>query len=213
VASAASPNGRRTGRPSGSPPNREAILASARQQFIEHGYDGATIRGIAAGADVDAALVHHYFGTKERLLLTSLQESGPAQQAVEGHLGNLVAAGTDGLGERLIRATFEVYGSLLGPGWGSLVSLLRSAATREDAAGMLREGFARGGLAQLIRALDVPQPQVRMALIGSELVGLAMARFVIRLEPVASADIDSLVAWYAPTLQRYLTEPLPGDEA
>src|SRR5579859_4084268 len=83
VATSTTSNGRRTGRPAGSPPNREAILASARQQFIAHGYDGATVRGIAAGAGVDAALVHHYFGTKQRLLVTALQQGGPAQQAVE----------------------------------------------------------------------------------------------------------------------------------
>jgi hypothetical protein len=59
----------------------------------------------------------------------------------------------------------------------------------------------------------VPRAQTRAALIGTELVGLALARFVLSVEPIASADLDTLVAWYGPTLQRYLTGPLLGDAA
>jgi AcrR family transcriptional regulator len=196
------------GRTPGSPPNRESILAAARRQFIERGYDGTTIRGIAAAAGVDPALVHHYFGTKDQLLLAALQQLAVVEESVP----RLLAGGADGLGERVLRATFEAYETSYQPMLAALVGLVRSAITHDNAAGVLRDGLAGGGLVRLIEALDLPQPRLRAALIGSELFGLAMARYVVHLEPIASADIDLLVAWYAPTLQRYLTQPLPGDD-
>jgi AcrR family transcriptional regulator len=190
------------GRTPGSPPNRESILAAARHQFIERGYENATIRSIAAAAGVDPALVHHYFGTKDQLLLAALQEMA----TVDESLPSLLAGDVDRLGERVLRATFEVYETTYQPMLAPLLGLV------DNAADLLHDGLAGGGLVRLIEALDQSQPRLRAALIGSELLGLAMARYVIRLEPIASANIDSLVAWYAPTVQRYLTEPLPGDE-
>lgn len=199
--------GRRTGRPPGSPPNRAAILESARTQFTERGYDGATIRGIAAGAGVDPALIHHYFGTKDQLLLATLLQAAQIEDAIAA----LLAGGLDGLGERLLRATFETYETALGPLRQAIVGLVRNAIASEDAARLLREGFAGGGLVRLLEGLGASQPRLRAALVGGELFGLALARFVVRVEPIASADIDSIVAWYAPTIQRHLTGPLPGD--
>lgn len=155
---------------------------------------------------MDPALVHHYFGTKDRLLVAAIQESRLVGEAIR----QMLAGGSEGLGERVIRATVEAYETL--PILGALIGLFRSALTNEDAARLMGELFPRGGVAQLIEALDLPQPELRAALVGSEVIGLAVARFLVRLEPIASADVDSLVAWYAPTLQRYLTEPLPGDE-
>ena len=73
---------------------------------------------------------------------------------------------------------------------------------------MLREGLMGGGLFRLIEALQVSQTTVQPALLGSELFGLAMARYVIRVEPIASASVDRLATWYGPTVQRYLTGPL-----
>lgn len=208
MATRRAPTGRRVGRPAGSPPNREAILASARQQFVDHGYDRATIRSIAAGAGVDPALIYHYFGTKDRLLLAALRE----QAQVEEVIPQLLAGGVDGLGERVIRAMFDVFETLYRPMWAALIGLLRSAIADEDAARDLRQGFGDGGIGRLVEALGLPQPDLRAALVGSELFGLLIARLVVRMEPIASADIESLVAWYAPTLQRYLSGPLPGDD-
>lgn len=198
---------RRTGRPPGSPPNREAILESAREQFAERGYDGTTIRRIAAGAGVDPALVHHYFGTKDQLLLATLVEAAQLDTAI----ATLLTGGLDGLGERFLRATFETYEAALRPMMRAIVGLVRNAIASEDAARLLREGFAGGGLVRLLEALDASQPRLRAALVGGDLFGLALARYVVRVEPIASADIDSIVSWYAPTIQRRLTDPLPGD--
>src|SRR5215475_14300867 len=110
---------KRSGRPPGSPPNREAILESAREQFAERGYDGTTIRGIAAGAGVDPALVHHYFGTKDQLLLATLMDAAQLDTAI----ATLLTGGLDGLGERVLRATFETYETALRPMRQAIVGL------------------------------------------------------------------------------------------
>ncbi len=164
------------------------------------------MRSIAAAAGVDAALVHHYFGTKDGLLLSALRPDTPEE------LAQLIGGGFDGLGERFLRLTLKVYGYDYPGGWGTMIGLLRSASAHADAARLLRESFEHGGIGRLVEALGVPQPRLRAALVGAELVGLTMARHVVRLEPLASADPESLIAWYAPTLDRYLTGPLAGDE-
>jgi AcrR family transcriptional regulator len=196
---------RRTGRPRGSPPNRQAILDAARLQFSERGYSGATMRRIAAAAGVDAALVHHYFGSKDELLVAAMPPDDLETTLL------VIRGGRRGIGARLLRATLQIYGDEKAANWHTLLGLLRSAATHEDAARVLRETVARGGAAQLIDQLQVPQPRLRVALVVSQLVGLIMSRYVLRLEPLAGADVEALVALYAPALQRFLVGRLPGD--
>jgi AcrR family transcriptional regulator len=198
---------KRAGRPAGSPPNREAILAAAREQFRERGYDSATIRGIAAAAGVDPALVHHYYGSKEDLFAAALLLPTSPREALDG----VLAGDPDGLGERLVRRFLELWSGDSGSIGDTFIGLLRSASTHDDAARMVREFISREALGRIAEALDVPQPRLRAALAGSQLIGLALARFVIGVEPVASADVETLVECYAPTVQRYLTGPLPGD--
>lgn len=194
---------RRAGRPVGSPPNREAILAAARKEFSQLGYDRATIRGIAARAGIDPALVHHYFGSKDRLLAESLSlPINPAAFVLE-----ILSGDQDGLGERLLRRFLQIWASEP-TGGGALIGLVRTAAGNDEAARMIREFLQREVLGRIAAALKVDQPQLRAALAGSQLIGLAMARFVVRVEPLATADTETLVAAYAPTLQRYLTGPL-----
>jgi len=196
----------RVGRAPGSPPNREAILAAARGYFESHGYEGATIRAIAAQAGVDPALVHHYFGSKDQLLVAALKlPVNPRDVVVE-----LLAGGTETIGERLLRRMLSVWGADWATG-GSIIRMVRTAVSNEDAARMVREFFTREIIGRLAEALDVPQPRLRVALVASQILGIAMARFIIRIEPIASADPETLVALYAPTIQRYLTGPLPGD--
>jgi AcrR family transcriptional regulator len=197
-------NVRRPGRPAGSPPNREAILAAAREQFALSGYEGATIRGIAAGAGVDPALVHHYFGSKDRLFQAAMQLPLNPREIVTG----LLAGGPDGLGRRLLERFFDAWEAEPQAMGGALAGILRSAAGHEGAATMLREFVTNEVLEPIASALDVPQPRLRAALVASQVFGLAMARFVLRLDPIADASRETLIACYAPTLQRYLTEPL-----
>ncbi len=127
--------GGRVGRPAGSPPNREAILAAARTQFAERGYENATIRGIAAGAGVDPALVHHYYGSKDQLFAAALRLPFSPREVVP----QLLAGGVDELGEAVLRLLLDVWAS--DPSGGVLVGLVRSAISHEVAARMVREFF------------------------------------------------------------------------
>src|SRR5438105_5661672 len=191
----------RPGRPAGSPPNQEAILAAAREQFARRGYEQATIRGIASAAGVDPALVHHYFGSKDRLFAAAVELPFVPGEVVP----ELIAGDLEHLAERLVRAVLELWTS------DAFVGLVRSAASHEEAARMFREFNSRHFVEPVAEALPVPQAELRAALASSQVVGLLMARLVVRLEPIASADSETLVACYAPGLQRCLTGPLPGD--
>ncbi len=197
----------RVGRTPGSPPNREAILDAARGYFERHGYERATIRAIAAEAGVDPALVHHYFGSKDRLLVAALQLPVNPRDVVPELLNGPV----EEIGERLLRRVLSVWGADWASG-GHMISLIRTSVTHENAAQMMREFFTREIIGRLAEKLEVPQPRLRIALVASQLMGLALARFIIRMEPIASADPETLIASYAPTIQRYLTGPLPGDD-
>jgi AcrR family transcriptional regulator len=178
---------------------RGAILAAARSRFAERGYEGTRLRDVAEAADVDVALVSYHFGSKDGLFAAAMEL--PANPAAL--IDQLLAAGTDGLGERLLRALLTLWDDQ--PGGNPMIALVRSAATNERAAALLR-GFVERELVQRIAAaIDAPQPELRAALTGSQLVGVIMARYVVRVEPIASADPDTLVAAIGPTLQRYLT--------
>ncbi|MGW0432662.1 TetR/AcrR family transcriptional regulator [Micromonospora sp. NPDC003197] len=195
---------RRTGRRPGNPDTREAILVAARQAFAERGFDGASIRSIAAGAGVDPALVHHYFGSKDQLFLAAL--NAPFDP------GELLPQITDGppdeIGARLVRIFLGVWDS---PAGAAGVALLRSAVGNEWTARLLRE-FA---ITQIMRRaaarlpIDPSQAPLRASLVVSQLVGLAITRYVLKLEPLASTKPEALVATVGPTVQRYLTGDLP----
>jgi len=190
----------RTGRRPGVGGTRERILAAARSDFGKGGYEGTTIRGIAAQAKVDPALVMHYFDSKDGVFRAAVQfPVDPAE-----FIPRLVAPGLDGLGERLVRFFVETWDS---PAGSPLLALIRSAVGNEDGAALLREFVTREVLGRLARALELDQPQLRAALVASQLIGLAMLRYVVRVEPLASASAAELVAWLGPTLQRYLTDP------
>ncbi len=190
----------RTGRRPGLGGTRERILAAARSDFGKAGYEGTTIRGIAAQAKVDPALVMHYFDSKDGVFRAAMQfPVDPAE-----FIPRLLAPGLDGLGERLVRFFVDTWDS---PAGSPLLGLIRSVVGNEEAAAQLREFVTREVLGRLARALELDQPQLRAALVAGQLVGLAMLRYVVRVEPLASASAAELVAWLGPTLQRYLTDP------
>jgi AcrR family transcriptional regulator len=191
---------RPTGRRPGNPDTREAVLAAARAAFAEKGYDGATIRGIAAAAGVDPALVHHYFGNKDKLFLAAVE--APADP--EDLLPEVLAGGPEDLGRNLLRMFLRVWD---GPARPAGLALVRSAVGSEWTAKLLREFLVARVLRRVVGTLDLPQAErdARGALVGSQLIGLVMARYVLKLEPIASAPAAELVEAVAPTLQRYLT--------
>jgi AcrR family transcriptional regulator len=196
----------RTGRRPGKQDTREAILAAARDTFAERGYDGASIRQIAAAAGVDPALVHHYFGTKEKLFAATVNfPMNPAE-----FVPRVLAGGVDGAGERLVRTFLTVWDSPVGIAG---VALLRSAVGSEIGARLLREFLSSQILRRVtaILEIDPDEAPLRTSLIASQLSGLGLVRYILRLEPLASAPREVVVAAVAPTIQRYLTGDFAAD--
>jgi len=191
----------RTGRRPGAGGTGEKILAAARAQFATVGYEAGTVRGIAADAAVDPALVLHYFGSKEGVFRAAVDF--PVDPA--DFIPRLLAPGLDGLGERLVRFFLETWDS---PAGRPLLALIRSVVASEDAAALLREFVTREVLGRLARALEVDQPQLRATLAASTLIGMAMLRYVVKLEPLASASPEVVAGWLGPAVQRYLTDPV-----
>ncbi|MGV9295092.1 MULTISPECIES: TetR/AcrR family transcriptional regulator [Amycolatopsis] len=189
----------RTGRRPGQTETREAILAAARDLFGRNGYEGATIRAIAAEAGVNPALVHHFFGSKDQVFATALHL--PVDPGV------VVAAILDGprsdVGERLVRLFLTLWETPVSR--DGFFGVLRSVSTTEQAADMLR-GFIQGALLDKIAgALDIPP--LRVTGIAAQLVGLAMVRYVIQVDPLARASHDEVLALIAPAVQQYIDRP------
>ncbi|WP_329280008.1 TetR/AcrR family transcriptional regulator [Streptomyces sp. NBC_00691] len=199
------PAPRRRGRPSrteeeSGPGARERILEAARAQFAERGYDKTSVRGIAKAAGVDAALVHHYFGTKDEVFAAAVEVSFEPAAVVPA----IVAGPRETIGERLARFFIGVWENPVSR--APLLAIVRSALTHEAAAKVLRTFVLRRLLERIAAELDVPDPQFRAELAASHMIGIAILRYVIQVEPMASADPEEIVAMVAPTLQRYLTE-------
>jgi AcrR family transcriptional regulator len=192
----------RRGRRPGAPDTRAAILAAARELFAVHGFGGTSVRAIAAEAGVDAALVHHYFGSKDDLFVAALALPVDPRERLAG----VVAEGPDGAGERMLRVFLSVWDD-------PELRLPLLALTRDllDPSGrrLMRDGFLPAVLHPVGVALGIEQPEVRMPLVASQVIGLILTRYVLEIEPIASMPADDLVAVYAPTIQRYLTDPLP----
>lgn len=193
------PERRRTGRRAGGTSTREAILDAARRRFAERGYEGATIRAIAADAGVDPALVHHFYGTKERLFVDATRFPAVPSELI----ARVAERGRDHLGEELVRAVLAVWESP--DSQEQAIALLRSAMTNERAAAMVRGFVSNAILGRVAAVLGDDDAEFRAALVASQIVGLGMARFIVRVEPVASADVEDLVHAIGPTVQRYLT--------
>lgn len=190
------------GRRPGAPDTRAEILESARTLFADRGFGGTTIRAIASAAGVDPALVHHYFGTKDDLFVAALELPVDPRTILEA----VAHDGLDGAGERLLRTFVGV--------WDDPENQLRFLAlfrrvVEPDGGLLLTEGFVPVVLGPVGQALGIDHPELRMPVVASQVIGLIMCRYVLRLEPLAAMSPDQLVATYAPTIQRYLTGPLP----
>jgi AcrR family transcriptional regulator len=190
---------RRPGRRPGPTSSREDILAAARVLFGERGYDKASIRAIAGEAGVDPALVHHYFGTKQRLFVAAVQlPVNPVEQLMA-----VLGDDPDRAGQRLAETFLLVWDRAADQ--SPLLALVRSAVGDERAAAMLREFITEEVLGQIAHRLGSPDARLRATLVGSQVVGLIMLRYIIRVEPLASTPADQVAAAVGPTLQRYLT--------
>jgi AcrR family transcriptional regulator len=194
---------KRTGRRPGATGTREQIAAAAREQFAELGYERATFRSIGAAAQVDPALVVHFFRSKENLFREVMQLP-PA-------LSEALMRVSDGPRSEMGRRLAELLVSALeNPASRSIVlGRIRSASSHPDAATLVRETVTHD-LAQLARAVSDDRPETRAVLVGVEVVGLALARYVVLVEPLASLPPKAVVELMAPTFQRHLTGPLPA---
>jgi AcrR family transcriptional regulator len=174
---------------------RAAILVAARERFAAQGYERATIRGIAAAAGVDPALVMRYYGSKEKLFAAAAQ--------FDLRMPDLSAVPRDRIGSALAE-------HFLGR-WeedDTLMALLRAGVTNKTAAGRLRGVFG-AQVAPLIAALsgDPATAATRAGLVSSQVLGFALCRFVLRLPPIVAMSRAEAVGWLGPTLQRYLLGP------
>jgi AcrR family transcriptional regulator len=192
----------RTGRRAGESGTREAILDAARSRFARSGYDGATIRAIAADAGVDPALVHHFYGTKEKLFVAAMHFPIVPSEV----LRDVVGSSRQRRGQAIVRTVLGIWDDP--PARVTALGLLRSAVTNEGAARMLREFVSDAILSLVARAAEPDDADFRAALVASQVVGLGFARLVLELEPVASASVDELARAIGPALQRYLTGDL-----
>lgn len=190
--------GRRPGRVD----TRAEILAAARASFAEKGFSGTTIRGVAATAGVDPALVHHYFGTKDDLFVAALRLPVDPRAV----LAPVIALGADGAAERLLRVFLSVWDDP-----ELRLSLVAVARTIFEPSGqaLFRDGFLKVVLGPVGVGLGIDDPDRRMPLVASQVIGLILLRYVLEVEPLASMDPELVVATYAPTIQRYLTGDLP----
>ena len=195
---------KRTGRRPGPTTTREAIAEAARRQFAELGYDRATLRGIAGEAGVDAALVVRFYGSKDALF----QEVMALPPAVAEAIAGLADGPTAAVGRRLAQA---IVGMLEDPRSRSVVlGRIRSASSHPDAAALVRETVTRD-VGRLVAALTDDEPETRAVLVGSQIVGLALARHVVRVEPLASLPASDVVDYIAPVFQHYLVGALRAD--
>jgi AcrR family transcriptional regulator len=189
---------RSRGRPAGGTTGdtRAAILAAARSQFADRGFSGASLRSIAGEAGVDASLISHYFGDKAQLLVATLElPVNPIEK-----LNGVVAGGVDGMAERLLQTFLSA--------WDPHRDVF-SAMVRTQFAGPPEEmpipTIIRDVVAHTIAdALEGDDRELRATLVGAQLFGMAMARYVLRLEPLADTSIDEVVSRYAPSLQRLM---------
>ncbi|OQR64648.1 TetR family transcriptional regulator [Streptomyces maremycinicus] len=195
---------RRRGRPprTESADTRDRILTVAREEFSERGYDKTSVRGIAKAAGVDPALVHHYFGTKEQIFEAAIEVAfaptlGAPEAIADGPL--------DQVGERLARFVLGVWENPTTR--KPLLAIVRSAVNNETAAAVFRRLVASQVLRRIAGRLDLPDAELRAELAAAQLVGCAMLRYVIKVEPLASVDLELIIARVAPVVQGHLTGP------
>jgi AcrR family transcriptional regulator len=194
---------RRPGRPAGNSDTRERILASARELFAQNGIDRTSIRAVAAGAGVDAALVHHYFGTKRQLFAAAIHlPIDPMTVLVP-----MRETPVEELGLRLPSVLLPIWDSELGAG---LIATMRSLLGGADV-NLARSFLQEVVVAEIAPRVDNPAGtgRIRAQFLASQLMGVVMARYIVKIEPFASLPAQQVAETIAPNLQRYLTGALP----
>ncbi|MEH3143250.1 MAG: TetR family transcriptional regulator [Mycobacterium kyogaense] len=195
---------KRPGRPPGASDTRDRILAVARDLFARNGFENTSIRSIAAGAGVDAALVHHYFGTKTQLFAAAIHIPIDPMTVI----GPLREVPVEEIGHVLPSLLLPLWDSEMGKGF---IATLRSLLAGSDVS-MVRSFLQDVITVEVGGRVDDPPGtgHIRVQFVASQLVGVVMARYILELEPFRSLPVDQVVETIAPNLQRYLTGELPG---
>jgi AcrR family transcriptional regulator len=189
---------KQSNRPRRSDSTRAAILKAARERFASDGYDRATIRSIAADARIDPSMVMRYFGSKERLFAIAAN--------FDLNLPDMSKLSRSDLGNRLVRHFLERWeGNRTDD---TLQVLLRSALTNEFAADRMRTIFSNQIVPAFATIFPIEEAKLRGSLVASQILGLALGRYILRFAPIATMDHQTLISVLAPTIQRYLTEDL-----
>jgi AcrR family transcriptional regulator len=199
---AGQPGKRGRGRPraaDGTPDARDRLLEAARARFASDGFDRASLRAIAADAGVDASLVRHHFGDKNGLLIATMQlPVDPAEL-----LRSMVAAGPDGLGPRLVAGflgAWDVHHEVFS-------GLIRTTVATAEAAPPALDVLRNVVLGSLVGVLDGPDGELRANLVAAQMIGMAVLRYVLRVQPLASAPAEQVVRQYGPVVQSLITPP------
>lgn len=195
---------RRPGRPAGNTSDtRERILTNARELFARNGIDKTSIRTIAAAAGVDSALVHHYFGTKQQLFAAAIRM--PIDPAVV--IARMRETPLTDLGHTLPATLVALWDSEMGD---ALVATMRSMLAGADV-GLIRTFIEDVITAEIAPRVDSPAGtgRLRVQFVASQMLGVAIARYIVVVEPFASLPPEQIAAVIGPTLQRYLTGDLP----
>lgn len=177
---------------------REAAVAAARSAFAAGSYARTSFKGLAAAAGVAPAVLRKYYDSKDAVFAAALRlPSDPA-----GAVPALLAPGVEGLGERLVRFTLDTLDDPQVR--ADLVSMLRGGASAAALTRSLQDYLDTTVIDRVVSAVGVPDARMRVALISSYLIGIAAGRYVVRIEPLASASEEYVVRLVAPTIQSLL---------
>ena len=193
---------KRRGRRAGGEDTKAALLDAAREVFVERGYEGATVRTIAARAGVDAAMVNHWFGGKEGLFAKAVLQVPVDPNAL---VERILDGPDEKIGERIVRNFIGIWDPI---GGGPFAAMVRSVTAHSQVADVLRGFFVQTLLKRVVTHLGVPDGELRATLVASQIFGMGMVRYVVKFEPLASTDVETMVRAIAPNLQRYLTGDL-----
>lgn len=191
------------GRRPGPSSSKKAILKAAQQLFAQKGYDGASVRAIAALAKVDPAMINHHFGSKEKLFATTIEVPLDPKSHIEE---TLTTGSHEDLPQRLLTRFLSLWDS---PHGTAAAAMLRTAMRHEWSAALLREFIIRRAMGPIAKALKFPKHEAdwRISLVASQLLGLVLVRYILKIEPMASASHEDIIAAIAPNIARYLFAP------
>ena len=187
------------GRRPGTTSTRAAIVAEARRQFGDVGYRRTSLRSIAQAVDIDPRMISHFFGSKQQLFSATVELPFDPEVA----FAHIFAGGVEGIGERLAEFILTFLADPIGQ--RTITGVTRAAVSEPEAAAIVRDVLTERLLTPLAQRVSQDRAELRASLIGTQIVGLVMGRYIVGLEPIIQATQADLVQALAPVLEHYLT--------